>query len=434
MNLKSMLFPAALLGLAAAVAAAPVDLAAARETALRKSEPVRQAKLAADSAALSERSALADLFPSLSAGGGVSASSKDWSAVEYVPSASLTANWTLFSGGTGRNALRSAALETAQAAEALRAARLAVVAETDARYLDALKTARTYETALKDLQAADRKLEIAAAKKEAGTLSEPDYLQTLASRATKRTAAVQAKWAAEASARKLSAYLGTAAEASPLDDAYYGDLARRVGERARNDPEALAKAFYALGRAADPDLRSKEAAVAVAGLAVANRKAAFLPTVSLSASVKASSTEAAGVAVDPSFGLSASLPLLPVSGKAAAVGAAENDEAGARSRLAEAEEELLLSFYSATFAILSAEGSIESADAALEYAERNHGLALEKFRLGSGTLSDLADAEATLSTARAQTVGSRFDLYAAVTELGRLLGTEDERGLEDALD
>jgi len=418
---------------AAGAGAVPVTLAEARKLAVEKSQTVAQAQLAVKSAKYGEISAQAEFLPSISGSGGLSASSADWAALTTTPSIGLSASQTLFSGGTRINALKSAQFTTTQNIEALRAARLSVIAETDTRFLDALKTKRTYETSLKDLEAAEMKLEIAKAKKEAGTFAETDFLSTQSSWATKKTASVQAKWAAAASERKLDSYLGKTVESIPLDDAEYGTLAKTVKEKAEADLDAFVKALYDKGRAADPGLRKKEAAVAIAELGVKTKTAAFFPTVSFSASVKSSKNASSDLRTDSSLGISASIPLFPISSRSSAVDIAKLSTETAVSLVASAEEDLRLSFYTTTLGILSAAGQIESADAALAYAEQNHKLALEKFRLGSGTISDLTDAEATLATARAQTINARFSLYAAVTDLGRLLGEEKEKGLVDAL-
>jgi len=418
---------------AAFAAAAPVSLAEARKIAIEKSQTVRQAEIGIASSKQSERSAFADFLPSLSANGGYSIAFPGGSSVTATPSVGLSAGQTLFSGGAKVNALKSARLQSAQAEETLRASRLSVIAETDARYLGALKAERTYETAVKDLEAAEKRLEIAKAKRAAGTLADTDYLQTQASWSTKRTAATQSKWAAEASRRKLDSYLGTNTEIEPLDDAEYGALAAAVRKRAETDLDSLVKSLYAKGRAADPDMRKKEAAVMIADIAVKTKSAAFFPSLSVSASLKGTIDAASEFSTDQSFSISASVPLFPISGRSSAAEIAKLNSASAASQVSSAEEELLLSFYTTTVDILSAAGQIESADAALEYAEQNHKLALEKFRLGSGAVSDLTDAEATLATARAQTTNARFDLYAAVTKLSRLLGAEEERGLADAL-
>lgn len=433
MKTQTLLAAALFLGAVAGAAAAPMTLAEARKAALEKSGAVAQAANAVGSARYGEISAKADFLPSVSASGSLTASSSDWASISATPTAGLSASQTLFSGGTRINALKSAELETKKTEEALRAARLGVIAETDARFLDALKTKRTYETALKDLEAAEKKLEIAQAKKTAGTLSETDFRSAQSSWAAKNTAAIQAKWAAAASSRKLGSYVGAAIEPAALDDASYGALAKKVKEKAEADLDAFVAGLFAKGRAADPGLRQKAAAVAVAELAAKTKTAAFFPTVSASASVRASLNSSSELKTDPSLSLSASIPLFPISGRSAAVEIAKLSARTASSAAAGAEDELFLEFYTATLGILSAAGQIESADAALQYAELSYALALEKFRLGSGTASDLTDAEAALGTARAQTISARFALYAAVTELGRLLGEEEEKGLADAL-
>lgn len=417
----------------ASAAAETMNLDQARKIALERNRSVVRAELALRSAEIAEKSAAAGLLPSISAGASWSAAFNDGEFNAGDPSLSLSASQSLYSGGKKTAAVQSARLATSQAKEDLRAARIAVVAETDARFLAALEKKLSHEAAVKATEAAALQLEIARAKREAGTVSDAELLQAQSSWATKRTAETQAKWAAETAGRSLASYLGTKAEPSGVDESRYEALARTVRERAGTDLEALAAALYERGREADPALRKKETSAAAAKIAVSLKQAEFFPTLSLSASLKGSANAETGTSVVPSFSLSASIPIFPISDRAGAVDAAKNELRSAATQIDDAEESLLLSFYSTTLGVLSAAGQIESADAAIAFAEANHSLALEKYRLGAGTSSAVADAESTLATARSQAISARFALYAAVAGLSRLLGAEDERGLADAL-
>jgi outer membrane protein TolC len=276
--IRSILTAAAMASLAAAGAAAtPLSLREARSAALERSAAVAQAALAVRSANLSERTAKADFLPSVSAGASYAGASQDWSDPEATPSANLTANLALFSGGAVVAAVKTAGLRTVQAGEDLRAARLATIAELDARYLNALKTKRAYDAALKDLEASRRRLEIAEAKRAAGALAETDYLETQASWATKRTASTAAKWAAEAASRSLDSYLGARIEPEEIDEAEFAPLAAAIRSKAEADLDAFVDALYQRGRAADPTLRRQAAGEAIAALAVSALISSLLP-------------------------------------------------------------------------------------------------------------------------------------------------------------
>ncbi len=420
--------------IAAGASAATMTLEEARKAALERSRAVARAEIAVRQAQLDEQAAAWNLGPSLSASASWSASVKDGAPALGDPSLGLSASQTLFSGGSVTAALKIARLQTAEAEDSLRAARIAVLKEIDARFLDVLEKKRTYGAAAVAREAAEKQLDIARAKKEAGKLAEADYLQSQSTWATKRTSETQARWAVETSMKSLASYLGRAAEPAELDEAVYSSLASSVVAAAGKDLDSFAAALYAKGRRADPDLAKLDAAEASAALSTKTKAAAFFPTVSVSASLAAAADDGSVSSGTPSLKLSASIPIFPIGGRTAAYDSAKLAERSARSETEDAEEALKLSCYSTTLEVLSASDQIQAAAAALAYAQANYDLAVEKFRLGTGTSSAVVDAEATLATARSGDISARFDLYAAIASLARLIGAEDERGLADALD
>lgn len=430
-RLRAALFLAAV-GVVVPAAAETMKLDEARRAALAASETVKQAALAVNSLKLGEKSAAAGFLPSLSADAGISGSVAD-SAIATTTRAGLSASQPLFSGGAKIAALKSAQKESGLAEAQLSSARLAALAELDTRFLNALETASTYEADLEDLKAAELRLRIAEAKREAGALSEIDYLSALSTWASAKTTATQTKYSANAARRTLSSYLGQDVEPSVPDDAIYDRIVAALRVEAENNFDAFALSLYAQAADFNPDIAQKRLSVDIAALAVATSRADFFPSVTASASYSTSVSDGTVTTSDPTFGLTASIPLFPISDRSAAVSAAKNDVAVSRSALALEEEDLRLSVYTKTLDILSAADRIQSAEAAVSYAERNYELALEKFKLSALSASELADAEATLSTARLQAITSRFDLYTATGELARLLGLEDEAALADEL-
>lgn len=411
-----------------------IDLGAAREAALAASETMAQAQLAIRSSLLGEKSAKIDFLPSASANAGLSApigGSEDFYA---TPSVGVSASATLYSGGARNAALKSAIVTTTKAEAALAAARLSVIAEADTRYLDTLETEQSYAAALADLEAADKRLELALGKKAAGALAEDEFLSTQSTWASKKTAAVQAKYAAAASRKKLAALLKTTAAPEPLDDASFRPLIAAIQSRSEADLDSLIRKLYLAARSANPDLRQTELSAELAELSIGAKKAAYFPSVSASFSYRASKADGEDFADASSASLTASIPIFPIIDTATAVSAAKVAAESSRSALTAAEEELELSISSTTLSLLSAAGRIESADSAVAYAEQNHRMVLEKVRLSMLAVGDLADAEATATTARKEAISARFDLYGSAMELARLLGQEDLSAVLKALE
>lgn len=416
-----------------AFAAEPISLDQARAAALENSAAVHQATLAVATAVNGQKSAWIDFLPTLSAGGSVKGSVQEpnFEFTEYSGSISLKQN--LFSGGTRVAALDGAATARAAAEEKLRASRLDAIAKLDDAYLAALESARNKETKRADLAASALSLELAKAKKEAGNLSESDFLKTQSTYATKKAVSVSADFAAASNLKKLEALIGRPAAPLTLDDAAFADLASAIVEAAAADLDGFVESLYRKSVQTNPNLRQKELAVAQSDVALRKKTAAFFPSISGDISYGAKAAELEQLEWRTSFSLSASVPLFPIVDTVIDRANAAIDKETAESARAAAYDDLRLSFYTTTIAVLSAAGQIESAEAALAFAERNHEAAIERFKLSALTLSGVADAEATLAEARSSAVKTRFEWYKAVIDLVHLMGFEREEDLRAAI-
>jgi outer membrane protein TolC len=415
-----------------------LTLPRARELALQNSFAVKKAELAITSSGLDREALVSDFMPVLSAQGSLSAGypvspMSDNSVFDTSAGYGVSLNQKIYSGGTRINALRQNAVQALDVREALRSARLSVLGDTDTRYLGVLESLRKKEAADKDLEAAGRQLELAEALVSVGRLDGSGLLKARSSFASKRTAAVQARYDLVVSSRKLASHLGIAGEfaIAPLDEGVHAVLSELLAAMDMDRLDGLARELAARAGAGNPDLLRKDLALESGRLGVETKKAAFLPSLSLSWSHGWNTSDFGPVADSGKLTLSGSVPIFPRSGKAAEVSKAETNLQASRHELENAREQTGLSIYGALLDLVSALHRIESAGVSLAYAEQHYEGVFEKFRLSAATLSDLSDAEALLSSARTGEISSRFAFYRSWTSLIYLTGEEKESGLLD---
>jgi outer membrane protein TolC len=415
--------------LAGSLFAQTLTLPTARELALERSVSVKKAKLSIKSSLLDKEVLTSDFFPALSAQGSVSAS--DNAISDTTASYGLSLNQKLYSGGTRITALRQNAVESLDAQEVLRSARLEVLSDADERYLGVLEKQQKKDAAEKDLEASALQLELAEVKFSSGQLDRSGLLKAQSTFASKQAAAVQARYDLAVSKRKLSSLLGISSdfEIIPFKDDDYASLIELLGGMDPVRLDALSRELLARGRSQNPGLRRKDLAVESGKLGVRTKTAAFLPTFSLSWSHAWNSSDFGSPSDSGKLTISGSIPLFPWTDRAAEVKKAQTAVQSSLYDLDDAEEQLGLSIYGTVLDLVSAIHQIESARISLSYAQEHYDGVFEKFRLSAATLSDLSDAEALLSTARSQDISSRFAFYRSWTSLIYLTGEEKESGL-----
>ncbi|MDR3200679.1 MAG: TolC family protein, partial [Spirochaetales bacterium] len=244
-------------------------LARAREKALENSAAVRKAELSVRTASLDRVSAVADFFPSLSASGSMGAAypktvpTGEESGFDTSASVGLSANQTIFSGGSSRIiAMQQNTIQGMDAQEVFRAARLTVLADANTRYLAVLEKAQKKEAADKDLEAAGRRLELARARFETGRADRSELLQVESSYAAKDAAAVRARYEADISRRSFASLLGVSADfnLADLDEGEYTSLWETCAALSMNEIDGKAALLLKYGEDKNPDLLRKDLA------------------------------------------------------------------------------------------------------------------------------------------------------------------------------
>ena len=101
----------------------------------------------------------------------------------------------------------------------------------------------------------------------------------------------------------------------------------------------------------------------------------------------------------------------------------------ARSKLAEAEQQLYHQLVTASLAADRAERSLGVAEAALAAARENFDVVSNRFEVGKAGVLERTDAQVALSSAEAAVVTARYDLLDTQILLARLVGEPPADGL-----
>lgn len=120
----------------------------------------------------------------------------------------LSLSQPLFTGGKLWQAYKMAEIGVEMAELALKNQELSLMAELETSYLAVLQTMSLLDMAELDYQSAERNLEIALLKKDAGIISNADYLRFESNKASKEVSLLQAQSAYSLSQMKLKNLLG----------------------------------------------------------------------------------------------------------------------------------------------------------------------------------------------------------------------------------
>jgi outer membrane protein len=408
---------AALLLVAAlpARAAEPLSLSDCIATALAKNPAGRSADSAAAGARESAAAARAVYYPSLGLAAGISR----WQRRIFLPEGlgipgvtiptivgplddfalSLHAEYTLFDAGRRKSSLGAARAGAGAAAARRGQTRQDIALEVTQAFYGLASAQQMRDVARESLARARDHLRIARDRKEAGAAPLVDVLRTEVEVSNAQLDLVASEGKARVARGRLATAMGLPAE---TDLSISADF-ERAGPP---DPGALSSA---LERAAGarPSVVAAEKSAEAAGREVARARSAFGPNVRAFASYGWEDETWLPSDKTWSVGFGVSLPIFTGFSRV-------HDLARARLELEKARAEREAAALSAREEAWSAYSGVEEAYEALRATEalvasagESHRLARERYEVGAGTLTDMLDAQASLSQAQARRVSAQ---------------------------
>lgn len=412
------------------VAAAPglraqvrsVTLEEAIGLALRAQPNVVRARGDLDVAHATQREALGNWLPTLSASSGWSTNSatrfdpntqRTVTAASTSYSAGLSASLELF-GGFRRPALNRAASAGTESAEAaLVNQEFQVILQTKQAFFNALAAAELVRVSETRIERAAQQLKIAKDKLAAGSATRSDTLRAMVELGNARLQLLNAQAQLATAEANLGRLVGVDGPVRPVADS--GVF--RLGEL---DTAALREE----ARRNSPAVRLAEAQARAAAAQVAVSRAQYFPSITASYSQSFAGNSLDALNNTWSARLSLSWPLfngfsreLGLSRSLAAREAAEVQAADARRQVDAQLTQYLAAFNAARQQLAIAEASRAAAEEDLRVQQ-------ERYRLGAATILDVLTSQVNLDQAEVDLVQARLSLLLAKAQLEALIGRE----------
>jgi outer membrane protein len=328
-------------------------------------------------------------------------------------SSSFSLRQRLFDVGSTLGSIRSARASADASEENARATRLDVILGVEETYYGLLKTHRLVEVAQQARDQLELHYRQAQAFFSVGTHPRYDVTKAEADLTSAELDLIKARNNERLAAVALAAALGLDTGRVPPIRDIQDSRADSVGAR-----ESLAEAET--GR---PDLRAAQARLRSAGASLSAARGELFPTVDASVSYGWRGPDFP-LERAWSAGLSASMPIFD-----GLLTVRRIQEASASKRAVEADYASLLlqarqDVESSVLNLNVARDNLRVTQKLLAEAQENFNVAEGRYKAGSGSVIDLADAQVLLTNARTQDVQSRYDLQIARSTWLRALGRD----------
>jgi outer membrane protein TolC len=341
----------------------------------------------------------------------------------YGPSATLT--WLLLDFGGRGGAIEGARQALISADWTHNAAINDVVLQSQVAFYNYVATGALLAAQQASLRDAQANLDAAEARRQVGTATIADVLQS-------RTALSQARLSLETTEGTRQTARGALALALgvPANLPYDVDSVTApvpVGALADSVDTLISRAVRDR-----PDLAASRADAAAAEARIRQLRGARLP--SLTATGDGGFTylvNRSGGGSNYTIGLGLAIPLFNGFGREYAQKQAEFLADAAHARERGLEQQVTYQVFSSYYALQTATRSVQTANDLLASATQSDEVALARYKAGVGTVLDLLSAQSALASARAQVIQSRLNWQTSLAQLAHDAGALDAKGRAD---
>lgn len=388
------------------------ELTLLMQAALQRNLDIEQALARVEQARGAARAAGADLLPQVNGSGSAGRNDIRGGSTRESADIGLSASYALDIWGRYRDQARAAELSLEATQYDKEAAALIVQAQVATTYFTILTLKDRIAIAEDSLEAARGTLDIVEARYEAGSISGLDLAQ-------QRNAVATIEATLPSLRADLAANLNAMAilvTATPGRFTVAGETLDRIAlpDIDAGQPSALLERR--------PDIKSAEASLMAANADIGAARAAFFPSIDLSASLTRSFATASAAETASSIGASLLAPIF--SG-----GTLEGNLQSATARQAELAAgyrlAVLTSFSEVENALTNAQATAQR-EASLEIAAEEAGKAYElsqaRYRAGASDLLSVLDAQRSWLSARDSAAQARLNRYSTAVDLFVALG------------
>ena len=332
-----------------------------------------------------------------------------------VPSASLNlqANYVIFDGFARNYTLKARRAQEASADVALAAAKFNSDYAATQAFFSALSGRQQLAVSQRNVDLADGNLRLASAKLKAGSATRSDSLGALSSFYQARLGLISAQNNLVVSETNLGRLIGVAGRVAASDDsAFYRPAATLDTATIRQD--AMTQA---------PSIKAAETSLFVSQQIWRASKAAALPTLSATANSNWFA-QRPGYAIVPRRSLGITLSYSPWTSYARETTIENNSIQITNNEaiLADTRNSISASLSNAFAALSTAQETITVSTAAVAAGEENLQVVTERYRTGVATITDVLQAQSTLTGAQFSQLSARYSYVNAKSLLEQVLG------------
>jgi len=418
----------ALLAPPAAAQKPKVTLAEAIERANRVQPSVVQAFGTVRNAQARQRSASGAFIPSLNLNSGIGRSFSEGpqrvdpntgqvisgNSTNQSITNSISSNVDLFTGFRRGNEKKAASANRSAAEAGLLNARYALQLTTTNQFFDVLAAEQLLRVREASVRRAEEQLKVSVALLHAGRGIRPDSLRSVVTLGNAQLNLINAQTALATAEANLGRLVGEDGPVGAVDDSAHYALLPAVDTAALR-AEAMAQA---------PSVKAAEASALSARAAIKVAKAAYFPTLNLSANMSLNGSRANDYDFlqGRQFNLGLSWPIFNRFQREQSIVSSQVSAENADATAAESRRQLLASFTADLAALDAARLRISITQTSVLAATEDLRVQQERYRLGAATIVDVLTSQEALDQAEVDAVTARFDYVRARAQISALIG------------
>jgi outer membrane protein len=327
---------------------------------------------------------------------------------------SVSSNVDLFTGFRRGNEKKAAAANRSATEASLANVLNNQQLTTTNQFFDVLAAEQLLRVREASVRRAEEQLKVAVAKLHAGRGIRPDSLRSVVTLGTAQLQLVNQRSALATAEANLGRLVGAEGPVGAVDDSTLYALLPSLDTAALRQ-EAIAQA---------PSVRSAEASAASAQAAVKVAKAAYFPTLNLSANVSLNGSRANDYDFlqGRQFNLGMSWPIFNRFQREQSIVTSQTSAENALATAADSRRSVLANLSAAIASLEAARLTITITQTSVLAAEEDLRVQQERYRLGAATIVDVLTSQEALNQAEVDAVTARFDYVRARASISALIG------------
>jgi outer membrane protein len=285
---------------------------------------------------------------------------------------------------------------------------------TTNQFFDVLAAEELLRVREASVRRAEEQLKVAVAKLHAGRGIRPDSLRSVVTLGTAQLQLLNARTALATTEANLGRLVGEEGPVGAVEDSTLYAILPSV-DSAGLRREALANA---------PSVRAAEASSVAAQAAIKIAKAAYFPTLSLSANMSLNGSRANDYDFlqGRQFNLGLSWPIFNRFQREQAIVNSQSTAETADATAAESRRQIMANLTANLAALESSRLQIAIAQTSVLAAQEDLRVQQERYRLGAATIVDVLTSQEALNQAEVDAVNARFDYVRARASISALIG------------